>query len=74
MDCEDERAFLHDLATPISTALFLIDSIMDRLQTNPNTTDRKQLTEIYEGLETVTKMLDARRNILIELGASESQN
>lgn len=68
----DERQFLHDLATPIGTALFLSDSLRDNLESN-NSVDAESLQQIkliYESLNKVSGLLHARRDALIKRGAS----
>ena len=72
----DEREFLHDLATPIGTALFLADCMMDRLQSrlDVDPEEKTELTKIYEALEKITKMLYQRREILIARGVPSARS
>lgn len=72
----DEREFLHDLATPISTALFLADCVLDRLQSRSDVDqeDRAELTKIYEALEKVTQLLEKRREVLIARGVPSARS
>jgi hypothetical protein len=66
----DERAFLHDIASTIGTALFLADALMDALANQPgiNPNDLGQLAQINQSLEKTKQLLAERRNILIKRG------
>ena len=72
----DEREFLHDLATPIGTALFLVDCMMDRMQSRADVCEdeRVELTKIYEALRKITKMLHNRREVLISRGVPSARS
>ena len=75
IDENDEREFLHSLASPIGTAFFLADSLLDNMQncheTNPN--ELMQAVQIFEALETIKKLLIQRRELLIKRGAPNAR-
>lgn len=62
----EERNFLHDLATPLGVALLLTDSILDDLQNRPNSDpdDLMRLVETYQALEKLNQLIQKRREIL----------
>ncbi len=71
----DERKFLHDLASPVGAALFLVDIVIDGLQSRPDI-DSKELRrtgEVYQSLEKVKLMLHERREILIKRGVPSAK-
>jgi hypothetical protein len=62
-----ERKFLHDFATPLATALLLMDLILEDVQNRSSSDpdDLMRLKEIYQALENLNNMLQGRRTILI---------
>lgn len=66
----DERQFLHDIAGPIGTAMFLLDATLDttqnRVDADPD--EIAQLGQVYQALEKVKKLLQERREVLIKRG------
>jgi hypothetical protein len=48
----EERKFLHDISSPVSTGLFLIDSIIDSLKLN-------------SALQKMKDLIKSRRDLLI---------
>ena len=66
----DERKFLHDIASPLGTAIFVMDSLLDGIQSRAggNKDDLDQACQVYEALEKIKKMLQDRREILIKRG------
>ena len=67
LEIKEERKFLHDISSPVGTALFILDSILDpnqRVVMNPG--DLKQLKNAYESLLKTKDMIQERRRILIE--------
>ena len=74
-DGSDEREFLHDLATPLGTALLLTDSLLDDVQNRPNVEpdDLMRLGEIYNSLEKLNNSLKIRREILVSRGVPSAR-
>lgn len=70
----DERKFLHDLATPLGAAILLTDSMLDDVQNRPGTDpdDLMRLGEIYKALDKINTQLKQRRQILISRGTSNA--
>lgn len=64
-DISAERKFLHDIATPIATAIFLADALLDSLGTTASPDDLAQLKAVLDSLMGAKKSLEARRAILI---------
>lgn len=71
----DEREFLHDLASPIGTAIFLVDAALDNMQSraDANSDDVMQLVDAYQALEKVKKILQERREILVKRGVPSAR-
>ena len=63
----EERAFLHDIASPLGTALFATDSLMAEIQELPENEQKylQQLKMIYKSLQKTKTLLDERRQTLI---------
>lgn len=70
----DEREFLHDLASPIGTSIFLIDAVLEAMQTrNSDPDDLLRLADAYQELQKVKKLLQGRREILIKRGVPSAR-
>ncbi len=63
-----ERKFLHDLATPLGTAMLLTDIILEDIQTRADIDpeDVMKLGDIYKALEKIKSLIYERREILIK--------
>lgn len=74
-DGSDERQFLHDLASPLGTALFVADALLESLQgkTGRSAGDLLQAGEIYQALMQLKKLLEERRQILIKRGVPSAR-
>lgn len=74
MQESDERKFLHDIASPLGTAMFLmdvlLDSLRDRAAVNPD--ELEQATQVCQALEKARQMLKDRRQALIDRGVPSS--
>jgi hypothetical protein len=53
-----EREFLHDVSSPISTMLFMIDSIMDDATEAQN----EKLAKLQNKINELRKLIEERRN------------
>ncbi len=69
MSVKEERKFLHDLATPISTVFFLLDMTIDRLaaEQEKNAEELKMLEGAVRSLRTAKELLQKRRDYLVSL-------
>lgn len=76
INCRDERKFLHDIASPIGTALFLIDGAIDTFKAIEGIPpdDLAQLQLILDSLMRVKDMMQARRKVLIDLEDTHSKS
>ena len=67
MGQQEERKFIHDLATPLSAAIFrtdlLLESFQEKISADPE--EMVQLCAIFESLEKIRKIINERREILI---------
>lgn len=66
----DERKFLHNLASPLGAAIFALESANDSLHgvAAVDVGTRLALEQAAEALERMRKMLEERREILIQRG------
>jgi len=71
-----ERQFLHDLATPLTTAFFILDVVSVELkkETTPHPLAEidEKLTKVRIALEKIKTLLQNRRQFLIEQGSKPS--
>lgn len=63
----EERKFLHDLSTPMSTVFFLLDMTLERLQTEPekNEEEIKMIQGAVRSMQTAKDLISKRREFLI---------
>jgi hypothetical protein len=74
-DGTDERTFLHDLATPLGTAMLLADSILEDVRTRPSVDpdDLMRLENIFQSLEKLDCLIRDRRQDLISRGVPSAR-
>ncbi len=75
-DGSDERQFLHDLASPLGTAVFLLDIVIEDLKARLGAADSeelKHLATIHQQMERMRQMLGARRQLLIDRGVPSAK-
>lgn len=74
-DGSDERGFLHDLASPLGTAMLLVDSLLEDLQERASIDpdDVMRTVEIHQALERLSNLLKNRREILIARGVPSAR-
>ena len=72
----EERSFLHDIASPLGTAMFLVDALLEDLESkpSPDADGLAQVRAIYQALQSIQKLLQARREILIRNSASNQNS
>ncbi len=67
----EERKYMHDVATPLGVAVFLVDAVLEDLQSQGVSQDSlAQLNKIRDALNKVTAMLHQRREVLIKRGGT----
>lgn len=75
-NARDERRFLHDLSTPMSTVFFLLDMTLERLQAEPETNEEeiKMIQGAVRSMQTAKDLIAKRRELLIaeDEGAGQS--
>ena len=65
MPSSEERKFLHDLSTPLATAIIMLDSAMEELNARPLATeDLSHLTLVFESLLAMKQLVASRRDVL----------
>jgi hypothetical protein len=71
----DEREFLHDLASPIATALFITDAVLEGIQARSHTDPEEliQVKQLYDALEKARSLLHERRETLIKRGVPSAR-
>lgn len=67
MGPKDERRFLHDLSTPMSTVFFLLDMALEKLNVDPekHSEEIKMLQGAVRSMQTARDLMQKRREILI---------
>lgn len=60
-----EREFLHDISSPLSTLLFIVDSLIDDAPADQN----EKLQKLQTKLNEIRVLIEARRN---EIKSSQS--
>jgi hypothetical protein len=71
----DERKFLHDISSPMGTALLLADSLLENMKNRPDVSpdELAQIGRINEVLEIAGNMIHERRQVLIQRGVPSSK-
>ena len=71
----DERKFLHDIASPLATAIFLLDAVMDSHQERPDASEREitHTKQLIALMDRIKKMIEERRATLIRQTDSGSK-
>lgn len=61
-----ERKFIHDIASPLSTAMFMAEILRDEIAANPaQEAELKTVDGLYASLEAIRLLLQARRDVLV---------
>ena len=71
----NERKFLHDIASPLGTAIFLLDMTLEDMAKRPgiDPMELDQVKQAYQSLKQTQTMLEARREVLIKLGVPSTK-
>ena len=71
----DEGLLLHDLSTPLSTVLLILDATLDRLTTGSVITydEVTQITQAFEAVEKMRKLLEERKDVVAKRVTSETR-
>lgn len=72
----DERRFLHDLSTPMSTVFFLLDMTLERLHTDAQKHEEeiKMIQGAVRSMQTAKELISKRREVLIAEEESAGQS
>lgn len=62
----DERKFLHDLASPLGTAVFIMDALTETFSGSAD--EKVMISQAQEALDKVQKLLQERRVFLVKKG------
>ena len=67
-DQSGERKFLHDIASPIGTGLFMSELMLEQISQEPGVDPElvNQLKRVYETFDKLRHMIQDRRTTLIE--------
>ncbi|MEW6055486.1 MAG: hypothetical protein AB1540_02645 [Bdellovibrionota bacterium] len=71
----EERKFLHDIASPVGTAIFVLDMVLDSMKNRPNANpdELAQAQQVFDVLGQIKKKIEERRQILIQQGVPSSK-
>lgn len=74
-DPKSERKFLHDISSPLGTALFISDVLAESLTVGSplSEEDLQQIKTILSELDRVKNMIQKRREILIQEESQKPQ-
>jgi flagellin-specific chaperone FliS len=62
---DDERKFLHEVANPVATALFVADALLEELRSSQVAIETvEQLARVTQALEKTQKIIQGRRTVL----------
>jgi hypothetical protein len=64
----NERVFLHDIASPLGAAMFIMDSVIDDLKDRPIPDEEaiQQLVQVQQALEKLKLILQNRKQTLVD--------
>lgn len=65
-DPREERRFLHDIASPLSAAIFNLDILLETTRESADKANLPQLESMQRSLEKIRVLLQDRRAILIQ--------
>lgn len=68
----EERAFLHDLATPLATMTLILDVLGESTQAKLNETELQKLQQLKKLVERLSTSLRARRELIMQRNAAAS--
>jgi hypothetical protein len=63
----DERKFIHDIASPLGSAIFILDMALETMKStaNSNSEEWVQIQQVADILSQLKKKLEDRRELLI---------
>jgi hypothetical protein len=64
---DPERKFLHDISSPLGTALFVLDACLEERRGTPaeQSEEFRSLEQAYAALDKVRQLVAARRDTLV---------
>lgn len=66
----EERAFLHEIASPLGSAVLMLDIVIESARSRPESEKTlKELKMTQKALERMKELLQSRREILIQRGS-----
>lgn len=65
MGLAEERKFLHDISSPLSTLMLMVEGLKDDMETKKMDEQAPQMTKVLALLVRVSEMIHARRKVLI---------
>lgn len=73
MSQKEERKFLHDVASPLAAAIFVIDMLKDEAEekSGPDSREAKQARQVHELLLRMKTLVEERRAALTQSGDSD---
>jgi hypothetical protein len=71
----EERKFLHDIASPLGTAMFVVDMMLDGMKARPGAgpQELRQAQQVLDVLGQIKKAIEQRREVLIKQGVPSSK-
>lgn len=67
----EEREFLHSMATPLGTAMLVLDALIESANRDGSESDVKELLLAQKAMEKLKELLQNRRSVLLRKGNSE---
>jgi hypothetical protein len=71
----EERKFLHDIASPVGAAIFVLDMVLDSMKSraDANPDELTQTQQVFDLLDKIKNAIEERRKILIQQNVSSSK-
>ena len=69
---DGERKFLHDIASPLTTAIFLLEVVLSSTGKNPENLNEK-LEKVHAALQKSQNILHARREVLQNISKAKAR-
>lgn len=72
----EERKFLHDIASPVGTAIFVLDMALESMRSGSDTNAEElaQIQQVFDLLDKIKKTIEQRRQTLIMQGVPSSKS
>jgi hypothetical protein len=75
-NANEERKFLHDIASPAASITLVLDTLLDELKDKSDFDQGllKMLGQALSSAQKITQLLVARRELLIQRSANDGKN